>query len=73
MIGLQAGGQVLGAEHLEVLIDLEDFSFGVQMVYWCHHDTASGDANGGILDGLQFSSGTWTGVCKPDRGCIREE
>lgn len=52
MVGLQASGQILRADQPEVFIHLEDFCFRMQVVYGRHFDTASGNAEGSILDDL---------------------
>ena len=73
MVWLQASGQVLGAEHLEVFINLEGFRFSVQVVDGSHHDASRGDAEGRILNCLQFRSRGWTGIWKPDGCSVSEE
>ena len=73
MVGLQASGEVLRAEHLEVFVNLEDFGFSVQMVYGRHLDAASGDAEDRVLNSLKSGGGTAADVWEPYWRCICDE
>lgn len=72
MIRLEAGCEELRADHSEVFVNLEDFSFSVEVVNSRHLDAPSRDSESGVLDDLEFADGSGTGVGEPYWSCIHK-
>ena len=53
--GLAGAGEELGGEEGEVVVDGKGFGFCVKMLNGRHLHTSGGDAEGIILEGLEFS------------------
>ena len=61
---MEAGGEELRADHLEVLSYLQDPRLGVKVVNSRHQVTARCDAECGVLNGLELIYGRITGVTR---------
>ena len=66
MVRLETGGQELRAQHLEVFFDLEDFGFPVEVVNRGHLHAPGGNAEGGVLQDLEFVDGGGADIWVPD-------
>ena len=71
--GLEGTGKKLGGEEGEMVAHREDLGLCVKMVDGAHLHAASSDAEGGILEGLEFLNGRGRGVREPDRGGVKKE
>ena len=56
-----------------MVLDGEDLSFCVEVVYWGHFDTAGGGTEGGVLNSLEFLDITGGSVGEPDGASISEQ
>ena len=73
MGGLEGAGEELGGEEGEVVVDGKGFGFCVKMINGRHLHTSGGDAEGVVLEGLEFCYVGWGGVGEPDGGGVEEE
>lgn len=64
---------MLGAEELEVVLDREKFGFGVEMTEGGHLEGTCADAEGLVLDSLEFLDIGGRGVREPHRRGIGEK
>ena len=54
MVWLEAHGQELGKEHVQMLPDCHDLRLHVQVINRGPHGAPGGNSEGGILDGLKL-------------------
>ncbi len=73
MVWSQGAGKVLGAKELEVVLDLEEFGFGVEVALGGHLEGACADAECLVLDALEFEDVGRRCVGEPYRGGIGEK
>ena len=73
MGGLEGSGEELSGEEGEVVADGKGFGFCVKMINGRHLHTSSSDAEGVVLEGLEFCYVGWGGVGEPDGGGVEEE
>ena len=71
--GLKGTGKKLGGEEGEMVAHRKDLGLCVKMVDGAHLHAASSDAEGGILDTLEFLNGGGGRVGEPDWGSISKE
>ena len=71
--GLEGAGEELGGEEGERVVDGKGLGFCVKMLNGRHLHTTGGDAEGVILEGLEFCDVGCGGVGEPNGGGVKEE
>ena len=70
---MKGAGKELGGEEGEVVTHWKYLGLCVKMVDGAHLYAASCNAEGGVLEGLEFLDGCGRGVLEPDGGGVKKE
>ena len=70
---MKGAGKELGGEEGEVVTHWKYLGLCVKMVDGAHLHAASCNAEGGVLEGLEFLNGCGRGVWEPDGGGVKKK